>query len=101
MPVVRRNDHLVAARRLNEGHVVNALVVQCALQQVVCISVEYLVYLRVRVAQLWVHARVVVPVRLDELESHIEWREDRDIVAELVEVTAAASVGVSARSRYM
>ena len=42
------------------------------------------IYLRVRVAQLWVHARVVVPVRLDELESHIEWRDDRDIVAELV-----------------
>ena len=55
-----------------------------ALQQVVCFAVEHLVYLGIRVAELRVHARVIVPVRLDELESHGERRDDRDVVAELV-----------------
>ena len=82
--VVWRDDHLVAARRLNEDHLVNTLFVFRALQHVVRVAVEHLVYLRIRVAELRVHARVIVPVRLDELESHVERRDDRDVIAELM-----------------
>lgn len=53
------------------------------LQQIKGVAFKHLVHLGIRVAELRADARVVVPVRLDELESHVERRDDRDVIAEL------------------
>ena len=85
MPVVRPNDHLVTPRCLNEDYLVNALFVLCPLQQVADVSFEHLVYLRMCVAELQVHAPVAVAVHLDKLKPNVERWDDRDVIAEVME----------------
>jgi hypothetical protein len=82
--VVRRDDDLVAPCGLDPDDLIDGVFVLYALQQLMDLAFAHLVHLLIRVTELHIHARVVLPVRFHELESHGQRRHDRDIVAELM-----------------
>lgn len=47
-------------------------------------AVEHFIELRILIVELRAHARVVVPVRLDELKSNLKRRDNCDVIAKLM-----------------